>query len=138
VGSLAGFDAAVIGRAIYTGHWQTSAVKLAERVGTELGGRPVWLFSSGPVGDSSRKIVQKMGADPVDLPKLMAATEAVEHRTFAGRLHRRDLRGLQRVSLWLFRGLEGDFRDWSAIRKWADLIADHLAASTPTAGTAGE
>jgi menaquinone-dependent protoporphyrinogen oxidase len=132
VGSLTAFDAVVIGSAVYTGRWQTSAVDLAERVGRELADRPVWLFSSGPVGNPTRKIVQQMGADPVDLPKLMTATGAREHRMFAGRLDRRRLRGLQRLSLWLFRGLDGDFRDWSAIQNWADSIADHLAALKPT------
>jgi menaquinone-dependent protoporphyrinogen oxidase len=125
---LAGTDAVVLGSAVYRGHWMASAVRLAERVGTELVGRPVWLFSSGPVGDPSRKLARSMGADPVDLPSLMAKTKAREHRMFAGKLDPHELHGLQRAALFVFRGLEGDFRDWAAVRDWADDIAGQLGA----------
>lgn len=128
VGSLSDFDAVLLGSAVYGGHWERSAFQLAERVGTELPGRPVWLFSSGPVGDPSRKLVQQMGADPSDIPVLMERTGARAHQMFAGRLDRHVLHGLQRISLLAFRGLEGDFRDWTAIRRWADAIADELLA----------
>lgn len=126
VGVLTGFDAVVLGSAVYTGHWLAPAIGLAQRIGTELSGPPVWLFSAGPVGDPSRKLVQQMGADPVDLPEVVAATRAREHRMFPGKLDRHDVRGLQRAGLLLFRGLEGDFRDWSAVREWAGSIADQL------------
>jgi menaquinone-dependent protoporphyrinogen oxidase len=126
VGALAGFDAVVLGSAVYTGHWLAPAMRLANRVGAELPGRPVWLFSSGPVGHPSRKLVQQMGADPVDVPKLMSVTRARQHRVLAGRLDRHDLRGFERASLWVFRGLEGDFRDWATIQAWASSIADGL------------
>lgn len=133
VGPLAPFDAVVLGSAVYTGHWLAPARALAERVGVEAADRPVWLFSSGPVGDPSRKLVQKMGADPVDLPAALKATRARGHTIFAGRLDRHDLHGLQRAALYAFRGIEGDFRDWRAIEAWAETIADQLhAAGAPT------
>ena len=86
----------------------------------------MWLFSSGPVGDPSRKLVQKMGADPVHLQSLRTQTNACEHRIFAGKLIARDGGFAQRVSLRVFRGLMGDFRDWAAIEEWAREIADAL------------
>ena len=131
VGPLAQFDAVVLGSAVYTGHWLHPAIGLARRVATELPGRPVWLFSSGPVGDPGRKLVQQMGADPVDLPALVTATGARGHTMFAGKLDRRNLHGLQRATLWVFRSLEGDFRDQDAIRGWAQSIAEQLAAVGP-------
>jgi menaquinone-dependent protoporphyrinogen oxidase len=117
VGALVGFDAVVLGSAVYTGHWLAPAIALADRVGTELPGRPIWLFSSGPVGDPSRKLVQQMGADPVDLAPALKATRATEHRMFPGKLDRHNVRGLQRAALVFFRGIEGDFRDWQAVRE---------------------
>lgn len=128
VGPLAPFDAAVLGSAVYTGHWLAPALKLAHRVGTELPGRPIWLFSSGPVGNPTRKLVQKMWADPVDLPGVLKVTGARAPRMFAGKLDRHSLAGLQRAVLFFFRGLEGDFRDWPAIRSWAQSVADELVA----------
>ncbi len=130
VGELAGFDAVVLGSAVYAGHWLEPAIRFARRIGSELPRHPVWLFSSGPVGDPSRKIVQRMGADPVDLPKVRRETGAREHRVFAGKLDRANLGGVQRAALWLFRDVEGDFRDWPGIRGWAAEIAGQLTAAS--------
>jgi menaquinone-dependent protoporphyrinogen oxidase len=133
VGSIEGYDAVILGSAVYGGHWLEPAKALVSRSAAALAARPVWLFSSGPVGDPSRKLVQSMGQDPVDLPGILTATHAREHRMFAGKLDRKNLGFAQRVSLLMFRGLEGDFRDWTGIRDWADRIAGHLAAAGPPA-----
>ncbi len=127
VAALSEFDAVVLGSAVYMGHWLAPATGLARRIGRELAGRPVWLFSSGPVGDPLKKFVQQMDVDPVDLQEVKRATGARGHMRFAGKLDRHNLRGLQRVGLSLFRGLQGDFRDWKAIKEWAGSIADQLA-----------
>jgi len=129
VAALAGFDEAVAGSAVYSGNWLPPAIGLAQRVGSELPRRPAWLFSSGPVGDPTRKLVQQMGADPVDLPEVLKATRAREHKMFAGRLDRHDVRGLQRAAPLVFRSIEG-FRDWQAIAAWGQSIADQLEAAS--------
>lgn len=129
VEALSEFDAVVLGSAVYAGHWLGPAITLADRIGRELPGRPVWLFSSGPVGDPSRKLVQQMGADPVDLPAVRTATRPRGHHVFAGKLDRHSLRGLQRATLFAFRGIEGDFRDWEAIGSWTQSIADQLLSA---------
>ena len=46
-----GYDAVVLGSAVYAGHWLEPARELVERHAAALAGLPVWLFSSGPVGD---------------------------------------------------------------------------------------
>jgi menaquinone-dependent protoporphyrinogen oxidase len=51
VRSVEGFDAVVLGSAVYMGHWLEPARKLAESFSDELRRVPVWLFSSGPVGE---------------------------------------------------------------------------------------
>jgi hypothetical protein len=60
-----------------------SAKDFAERRAAELAARPVWLFSSGPIGDPPKPV-----EDPADVGPLLAATGAREHRVFAGRLER--------------------------------------------------
>ena len=45
---------------------------------------------------------------------------------FADKLDHRLLPAPQRFALLFFRGLDGDFRDWTAIRQWAKEIATHL------------
>ena len=123
---VAAYDALVIGSAIYMGHWLEPATALVQRIAPTLSARPVWLFSSGPVGNPKRKLVQKMTADPVELPELLASTRAREHRIFAGKLTGDGLPGPQRLSLLIFRGIDGDWRDWPAIEQWAGEIADSL------------
>jgi menaquinone-dependent protoporphyrinogen oxidase len=127
VDSIEGYDAVVLGSAVYTGHWLDPAKDLAARSRDALAARPVWLFSSGPVGDPSRKLVQQMGVDPVDVCDILTATKARGHRMFAGKLDRKNLGFAQRAALLAFRGLEGDFRDWAAVQAWADGIARELA-----------
>jgi menaquinone-dependent protoporphyrinogen oxidase len=126
VDDIGGHDAFVIGSAVYAGHWLQPAIQLVDRIEPMLAGRPVWLFSSGPVGNPSRKLVRKMGADPVDLPSLRAQTNARAHRMLAGKLIGHNGGFAQRVSLRFFRGFEGDWRDWDAIERWATAIADEL------------
>jgi menaquinone-dependent protoporphyrinogen oxidase len=50
VDSLDGFDAYVIGSAVYMGRWLTDARELIHRL-SGWTDHPVWLFSSGPIGD---------------------------------------------------------------------------------------
>ncbi len=126
VGSIEDYDAVVLGSAAYAGHWLEPAKELVERSGDALAARPVWLFSSGPVGDPSRKMVQKMGEDPVDVAEILAATKARDHRVFAGKIDRKNLSFPERAMLMAFRGLEGDFRNWAEIKEWASGIADAL------------
>ncbi len=127
VGSLDGYDAVIIGSAVYMGHWLDPAKELANRVGEALTGRPVWLFSSGPVGKPSSKLARSMDQDSVDLSVMLEVTHARDHRRFAGKLERKHLGLSQRAALLVFRGLEGDFRDWADIRQWAEGIARQLA-----------
>jgi menaquinone-dependent protoporphyrinogen oxidase len=126
VGSLDGYDAVIIGSAVYMGHWLDPAKELVNRFREALAGRPVWLFSSGPVGKPSGKLARSMDQDPADLPALLEATRAREHRMFAGKLDPKQLSLPQRASLLVFRGLNGDFRDWAGIRRWAEGIAGQL------------
>ena len=49
--SLAGYDAIVLGSAVYAGRWLEAARAFADRHAAALATRPVWLFSSGPLGD---------------------------------------------------------------------------------------
>ena len=49
VRDLAGIDAFVIGSAVYFGSWLKPATTFVERNREVLAGKPVWLFSSGPL-----------------------------------------------------------------------------------------
>ncbi len=122
-GDLTGADALIVGSAIYLGRWLPAARKLAEEHREQLATVPVWLFSSGPVGDPPR---------PVDglaeVAALATAIGARGHRVFAGRLDRAELSFTERLTVRVVHAESGDFRDHDAIRSWATEVAETLAA----------
>jgi menaquinone-dependent protoporphyrinogen oxidase len=50
VTDVAGYDAVVLGSAVYFGHWLEEARELLLRCAIAPWDLPVWIFSSGPVG----------------------------------------------------------------------------------------
>jgi menaquinone-dependent protoporphyrinogen oxidase len=91
----------------------------------ELRQRSVWLFSSGPVGDPSLP-----ATEPSDAAELGAMIGAREHIVFPGALHRELLGARERLAVRLVRADDGDYRDWPAVRAWADRIAADLRTRT--------
>jgi menaquinone-dependent protoporphyrinogen oxidase len=138
-GSLDAFDAFVIGSAAYMGGWLGGATNLVRRNQRLLARRPVWLFSSGPIGT---EIVNAKGQN-----QLEAATPK-EFAEFSQTIHPRGLRvffgaydpdakavgvaeGLMGKFLRFMPAARaalpaGDFRDWPAIEAWAGGIAHDL------------
>ncbi len=125
-GPATGFDALVLGSAVYAGHWTREARSYVDGNTEALAARPVWLFSSGPVGDPPMP-----DEDPADAAHLETVTGAVEHRVFAGKLDKDELSFGERAMVKAFRAPEGDFRDWPEIRAWAMTIAEVLAEPLP-------
>jgi menaquinone-dependent protoporphyrinogen oxidase len=132
----AGYDAYVVGSATYIGHWRKEATALVHRLEPVVEDRPVWLFSSGPLGDSptdSKGRDQRESAEPEDLPELAAALKPREHRVFFGALDPDTLTLPEKAMRTLPAGRallpEGDFRDWDDIDAWSGTIAAHLAAT---------
>lgn len=123
---VAGYDAAVIGSAVYYGRWMPAAQQLVERNAEALAARPVWLFSSGPVGPPGER-VPKPGAE-IDVSALLEAVHPVEHRLLAGKLDVEKLNFRERAVSRLIGTPVGDFRDWTEIDAFAAGIAAHLGA----------
>lgn len=119
--AAAAYDAFIIGSGVYVGHWLAEARQFIEANRQVLQGRPVWLFSSGPVGSPA-----KPEGDPVDVAELMEATGARGHRVFAGRLDKSLLSFGERAMVTALRAPVGDFRDWAAIQAWGEEIARQL------------
>ena len=122
-------DAVVLGSAVYFGRWLSQACCLVTSHVDELRQRPVWLFSSGPVGDPSLP-----ATEPADAAELAAAIGARGHVMFPGALHRELLGTRERLAVRLVRADDGDYRDWPAVRGWADRIAADLRTRTALAG----
>jgi len=121
--SADGYDAYVLGSAVYVGRWLDTARDLVESNADALASRPVWLFSSGPLGPPD---ALKPEGDPVDAAAFVEATRAIDHRVFAGRLDRGLLGFGEKALVLAVRAPEGDFRDWDAIDGFAADIAGEL------------
>ena len=121
VADLDGVDAVVLGSAVYAGRWLAPARDLVQRLGAELAARRVWLFSSGPIGEPLAP-----AGDAPEAAQMVAATGAVDHHTFAGRLDRSSLGFAERAIVRALKAPEGDFRDWLDVKGWADGIATEL------------
>ena len=126
VGDLEGFRAVVLGSAVYVGSWMKEAVEFVHRFAEELAERPVWLFSSGPLGED----VEDEEEQPRQLAEMGGIIGPVDHRMFFGALDRSKLGFGERMMVKAVKAPEGDFRDWDAIRDWADGIARELAVGT--------
>ncbi len=121
VGTVEEYDAVILGSAVYAGHWMKPAKELVDRSASVLAARPVWLFSSGPVGDPP-----KPEEDPVDVAEIAQATKARGHRVFPGKIVKKHLSFPEKAIVLALRVQEGDFRNWAEIRGWASEIADAL------------
>lgn len=118
------YDAYIVGSGIYEGHWLRQARNFVLRNASQLQHAPVFLFSSGPIGDS-----EHIGVDTAKLDELSRACDAVEHHLFSGRLERSELGRLERWVVDAVRAHDGDFREWSAIDAWATEIGARLSAT---------
>lgn len=134
VRDLAEYDAVVFGSAIYMGSWLPEARQFAQRHLVTLARLPLWLFSSGPLGADDPQ-------PPSDLQHLAAALDGAivrDHRVFVGSLDPTELGLGERLAAKVVQAPAGDFRDWTAIRGWAQEIAAALApmhtASVAAAG----
>lgn len=127
------YDALVVGSAVYMTHWLKEATEFVQRNRAVLANRPVWLFSSGPLGSDASANDPKL--EPKEIAELRETINPRDHRVFFGALDGSKLGfGHQMMSkLPAARALfpEGDFRNWKDIEAWASSIARALEAPHP-------
>jgi menaquinone-dependent protoporphyrinogen oxidase len=116
------YEALVIGSAIYYGSWLKEATEFVHRNETIIAGRPVWLFSSGPLGTEVKDTEQQ----PKEMAEFQKTIKPRDHRVFFGALEHDKLSFTERMVAKAVRAPEGDYRDWEAIDAWAESIARDL------------
>jgi menaquinone-dependent protoporphyrinogen oxidase len=115
-----GYDAVVVGGALYALRWHRDAHRFVKRHVAALRERPTYFFSSGPLDDTA--------ADG-DIPPtkgvaaLMAQVGAKGHATFGGRLAA-DAKGFPASAM--AKKHAGDWRDPERVRAWTRLIGSEL------------
>jgi menaquinone-dependent protoporphyrinogen oxidase len=124
---LRSYGAVVLGSAVYAGQWLKPAAQFLKDNQTTLATRPLWLFSSGPTGTGDPATILGGWGFP---PALQPIADHLKPRDIAlflgaidlGKLHLGD-----KLILKAMRVEPEDSRDWSAIAKWAQGIAQQLA-----------
>jgi menaquinone-dependent protoporphyrinogen oxidase len=119
VDEVAGFDAIVMGGAVYAGQWLRDGRELIKRTHQALTELPLWVFSSGPVGD--------MRPEPPPLMvDILEPLRPVDHAVFGGKLIRSQLFLGDRAVAQSLGAPDGDYRDWAVIDAWAEKVATEL------------
>jgi menaquinone-dependent protoporphyrinogen oxidase len=131
------YDAFVIGSAVYAFRWEKDATDFVRHNERLLSTRPVWLFSSGPLGPPEH---DEHGKEVRPVPKIVAElSERIhprDHHVFFGAYDptAAPIGIIERLTRLAPAGKEalpvGDFRDWEEIEAWATRIAEEL---TPVA-----
>jgi menaquinone-dependent protoporphyrinogen oxidase len=120
VGDLDGYEAVIVGGALYAFHWHKDARRFVKRHATELRSRPTYFFSSGPLDDSA-----SAGEIPPvrSVRSLMDLVQARGHVTFGGCLAA-DAKGFPARAM--AKKNAGDWRDVDRVRTWVDAISPEL------------
>lgn len=124
------YDAVVLGSAVYGGCWLPAAREFATASAAELRSRPLWLFSSGPIGPPPFP-----EAEPYDVATMTALLRPRGTRVLPGRLEPALLTFAERAVVTAMRAPLGDSRDWAQVRAWAEEIAGSLDADFPAPNT---
>lgn len=122
-----GYDAVVLGSATYAKRWRREARHFLHHHRDALAQRPLWLFSSGPVGADT--------PDPEWLEPHMVVQAAEElgargHVVFGGRVPADPGNFVERAMARNTPAEVADLRDWDEIRAFARQVATTVAAPT--------
>lgn len=122
--SVEGYDAAIIGSAVYGGDWLDEAKSLVRRHAIDLRHMPVYLFSSGPIGSPAFPKLHRS----VHIEPLLHVCKAREHQVFMGAISGEHLSRFERLMAKLVHVPAGDYRDWGDIVAWARHLAEEIHA----------
>ena len=122
VRSVAGYDAVIVGGALYYGRWHRAARRFVRRHSGALRSLPVWFFSGSPLGDDAQTRTSRRS------PRSGAscARGRPGHATFGGRLLANPpaLAAGFRPDHWL-----GDWRNPDEVARWAAGIVIQLTTA---------
>jgi menaquinone-dependent protoporphyrinogen oxidase len=123
VDELDGYEAVVLGSAVYMKRWRGDARHFLRSHAKELAELPFWVFSSGPTGDPAED-----NAAWQEPKRTIAKAEKLgvrDHVVFGGRISPES----GRMAKSMVEGTPEEYRDrrdWDEIRAWAAGIAAEL------------
>jgi menaquinone-dependent protoporphyrinogen oxidase len=131
------YDGIVIGSAAYAFHWLKEATEFVRRHSQVLADRPVWVFSSGPLGKQTDAEGNdaRVKAEPREFREIRDAIQPRDMRVFFGAYdpNAAPIGLMERVTHLMPAARDalpaGDYRDWAAIDVWANDIASELSVA---------
>ena len=126
VGDLTPYRAVVLGSAVYIGQWRKEAAKFLQANEQWLAERPVWLFSSGPMGEGDAVELVQGWRFPGKLQPIADRIKPRDIAVFHGAVDPKKLNFIERWMLKNVKSPVGDFRNWEVITAWAAGIAQDL------------
>ena len=146
VDNVGAYDGVIVGSAVYYFHWMKDALRLLRSNRELLAERPVWMFSSGPLGtdetDPQGRDVRALPTPESVPPMMKRAVQELDdlqreigvrdHHVFFGAFRQGKPKGLgERLTMRMPAARAafpvGDFRDWQEIDAWAEGIAKELS-----------
>lgn len=128
ISDISPYDAVVLGSAVYMKRWRGEARRFLRKHSKQLAERPLWVFSSGPIGDPDEPEKPEW-AEPPKIVKTVEGLGARDHVVFGGRLPTEPHGPIEKA---MVSGIPAEFhdrRDWDQIRSWAEEIASELASA---------
>ena len=129
IDDISTYDVVILGAALYLGEWIPEAVDFLYRYQAELKNKVVWLFASGPTGEGNPLDLLEGNFIPDDILPLIENIAPQEVKLFKGKI---DLRRLPPQERKIVKGAKvprGDYRDWKAIRAWAEALGQALSVT---------
>ena len=128
-GALDGYDAVVLGSAVYIGRILTPARQFARRLEHEFAPKPVWVFASG---------MKNVTAYPLGARFTRAVPPPYfsgQYPIFAGRIDRDQLGPAERSLVGFAGASHQDERDPDLVAAWAGEVSARMRATEPVPGS---
>ena len=127
---LTGYQAVILGSAVYIAKWQKEAAEFLQKNEQTLTQLPVWLFSSGPTGEGDPAELLEGWRLPVELQPIAERIQPRDIAVFGGYINPEKVNFIEKTAVKnIVKKPFGDFRDLNRIVAWANMVAEALSAS---------
>jgi menaquinone-dependent protoporphyrinogen oxidase len=127
VTSVRQYELVVLGTAVYANKMMPAMTAVLYHWSDQLAKRTTYLFCSGPLGGGSPDAVPA----PPDARNMARVSAIRETKMFGGAMSFDRLRPTERATMRMWGAAPGDHRDWDAVDRWAQHIADEVLADEP-------